>query len=31
MFESGVNASPSHQQGISNILDSLSGQFAGRN
>jgi hypothetical protein len=31
MFESGVNASQSHQQGISNILDSLSGQFAGRN
>jgi hypothetical protein len=28
MFESGVQASASHQQGISDILDSLSGQFA---
>jgi hypothetical protein len=33
MFEAGVNASPSHQQGINDILGSLSGQFAqgGRN
>lgn len=28
MFESGVQANPAHEQGISNILDSLSGQFA---
>jgi hypothetical protein len=28
MFEAGVNASPSHQQGINDILGSLSGQFA---
>jgi hypothetical protein len=27
MFEAGVNTSQSHQQGISNILDSLSSQF----
>jgi hypothetical protein len=30
MFESGVSADPSHEQGISDILNSLSGQFAGR-
>ena len=27
MFESGVQAAPSHEQGISDILNSLSGQF----
>jgi hypothetical protein len=27
MFESGVQADPAHEQGISNILNSLSGQF----
>jgi hypothetical protein len=28
MFESGVQSNPSHEQGISDILNSLSGQFA---
>ncbi|HLJ70085.1 MAG TPA: DUF937 domain-containing protein, partial [Roseiarcus sp.] len=28
MFESGVQANPAHEQGISNILDSLGAQFA---
>jgi hypothetical protein len=30
MFESGVQADPSHEQGIGNILSSLSGQFERR-
>jgi hypothetical protein len=30
MFESGVQADPSHEQGIGDILSSLSGQFERR-
>jgi hypothetical protein len=31
MFESGVQADPSHEQGIGDVLNSLSGQFERRN